>query len=761
MSSYNDTYSEQAYLLWAFLTDPIAFKKEAPARSYVKDIIGTYEPQNVMSRIASKKNAKRKGTKKANTLFFSLANHKLSALVPELRLFRADPDGTSRPFYFPVTTVFEGLAEGGGADLTSNANGIQRFSVRYQGTDLYTSSRYLSCELTLYVDSLKNILKEPPKGFARLADLFALRMSGKNISQFGYSAGQGPQSIEIVATLGYSIIDRDIFTDEEITAIRDTFQIVRMNVSDHTINLNQDGTATIDISYTARLESAGGNSDNKKFFSVTASPEDIVDTSEMLTFIEEVKQLNKPKPKSKTKTPQQKPKSFTTKEERYAQLKQVFYELEVIDGFGEVNFNKQTYNSYLNFVNGTTNPAASGVPALNLSPKPPFSTTGTTKDKLQALEDEIVKFSNGEDPIPFVYYGDLIECFFLKCQHTMEQAFFELDQKVKDKKLQDPFIKEINKRLEKLKKFKILLPKIVLKFQDINSEIGLSYLPLSMPVVTSFLYKTYYNRSDVLNYTIDYFLKQLDELHVRIFKDPAVSKILDGDHVLKKVNYSGAKLRLTSKTRIKIDDLFGPGADASPQDDQEYYVIYQENNQSGPSPGLLGTRKSDEDKGIYHFVPGQDRGLIKSINFTKFDVPYKRESLMVEQTNLYDELMMPYSANVTMFGNNLFLPGSQIYIDPYSIGFGDPQDQNSAAFRLGFGGYYTILSVNTEFAPGTMETSLECSFGSFPAGSRQITTITKNPVTESQGIDKALAADNSPSQDNESTKLPPPSTEIT
>ena len=146
MSSYNDTYSEQAYLLWAFLTDPIAFKKEAPARSYVKDIIGTYEPQNVMSRIASQKNAKRKGTKKANTLFFSLANQKLSALVPELRLFRADPDGTSRPFYFPVTTVFEGLAEGGGADLTSNANGIQSFSVRYQGTDLYTSSRYLSCE---------------------------------------------------------------------------------------------------------------------------------------------------------------------------------------------------------------------------------------------------------------------------------------------------------------------------------------------------------------------------------------------------------------------------------------------------------------------------------------------------------------------------------------------------------------------------------------------------------------------------------------
>ena len=297
----------------------------------------------------------------------------------------------------------------------------------------------------------------------------------------------------------------------------------------------------------------------------------------------------------------------------------------------------------------------------------------------------------------------------------MEQALFDLDKIPKKSPEEKQLLrKEITRRLESIKKFKILLPKIELTYHDTRRTIGLSYLPLSMSVVSSFLYQAYINEGNVLNFTIKYFLDKLDLLHAKIFDDLAVQKILESEHNFKKVNYTGPKLRLSSKSRVQINNLAGPGIATSPREDEEYYVIYQENSQASSSPSLLGDRKDDASKGIYHFVPGMDRGLVKNINFTKFEVPYKRESLMVDQTNLYDELMMPYSANVQMFGNNLFLPGSQIYIDPWSIGFGDPQDKNSAAVKLGLGGYYTVLSVTTRFSPGSLETTLDCSFGSFP-----------------------------------------------
>ena len=67
---------------------------------------------------------------------------------------------------------------------------------------------------------------------------------------------------------------------------------------------------------------------------------------------------------------------------------------------------------------------------------------------------------------------------------------------------------------------------------------------------------------------------------------------------------------------------------------------------------------------------------------------------------------MPYNANITMFGNGLFLPGSLIYINPSSIGFGDPRNKRSAAARLGLGGYYVVITVNTTYTDGQLTTTI-------------------------------------------------------
>ena len=85
-------------------------------------------------------------------------------------------------------------------------------------------------------------------------------------------------------------------------------------------------------------------------------------------------------------------------------------------------------------------------------------------------------------------------------------------------------------------------------------------------------------------------------------------------------------------------------------------------------------------------------------------------------------MKMPYNANITMFGNSLFLPGSVIYINPASLGFGDPRNKRSAAARLGIGGYYVVITVSTSYNNGVLETTLTTQHQSWADADSRIST---------------------------------------
>jgi hypothetical protein len=62
-----------------------------------------------------------------------------------------------------------------------------------------------------------------------------------------------------------------------------------------------------------------------------------------------------------------------------------------------------------------------------------------------------------------------------------------------------------------------------------------------------------------------------------------------------------------------------------------------------------------------------------------------------------------------MVGNTIFYPGMELYINPFGVGgteFGSPTDTRSIANKLGFGGYHTIISVNSTITPGKFNTSV-------------------------------------------------------
>jgi hypothetical protein len=106
---------------------------------------------------------------------------------------------------------------------------------------------------------------------------------------------------------------------------------------------------------------------------------------------------------------------------------------------------------------------------------------------------------------------------------------------------------------------------------------------------------------------------------------------------------------------------------------------------------------------------GTDSGIVKKIAFKKSDIPYQREMIARNNgKNLGTSIKQVYNADVTLFGNNIYYPGDYLYINPIFAfdkgGFVDLQE------KLGIGGYYMVIKVNTSISEGGFETKLDCVY---------------------------------------------------
>jgi len=118
----------------------------------------------------------------------------------------------------------------------------------------------------------------------------------------------------------------------------------------------------------------------------------------------------------------------------------------------------------------------------------------------------------------------------------------------------------------------------------------------------------------------------------------------------------------------------------------------------------IGRKVIDEARGIYHFRLGQDRGLVKTIQFSKVDSPQITAMRIVDNPTDTGAIRELYDASISMIGNTLWKPGSLIFIDATSMSGG------KIARDIGLGGYYMILDVESTVSVGMFETSLKCTW---------------------------------------------------
>jgi len=809
-----NSFHPQAYLMYLVSNNPEALRDDSAKltpgteNTSVHRLGGPYKPQDVMSKVYNTRDASGKKLIKAH--FFNLETHKLTSLVPEVRFYKIDGRTGAKtteelltPFFFPVSALSDEAATSTGFSRLK-ASGVQSFTVTYQGTDPFTAPKYLSANVSLFVDNLANIF-DTREGFAPLADMFTISIpKGTSSSENGSAtvvSGDLSRPIEVVATLGYADPGTRFLLEEEIEEIKEANITLRMNVIHHSIDVSQDGSATISIKYTARID----NTLNDKVFSATDSPVNILKRADIRQLLEEggtdMSKLNGKKSKAGS--------GYKNQIQKMAQIRQIMeiveqkkriFEIETDPGslgrYSTLGYDDQKLKDYERYTNSQTtkkdNNSTNRKQKEASNPSPPQETIVPTNQSGKDLFERIKALDNYVRSIHYVLFGDLRQAFFERTKNNLEETksligiasearliqmvatgrISELDKAyimaISKKKAKEKakIIRIIQGAIEKLKTFKVLLPRVRYKYVTINGddnsavdykEINIADVPISLEIYQAFMYQKIVN-SYRNTYTIPAFLNEcvhtlLPMAFGSTFSATGIAPaVIDEAPSFTSSTFSGPRIRgdLANKSDLDPVKHIPGGTSLSPtkiDDACDYFVIYQ-NIDKVLASDKGGDLDEDSKNGIYHFQIGKNRGLIKEITFSRFDVPYAQEQLMTNQVGQYDELKMPYKADIQMFGNNLFMPGSQIFIDPSNIGFGNPRDPISPAYKLGLGGYYTVISVETGYQGGVMTTTLGCSFGSHARIEKE--------RTETAKVETKIETINTPqvSNDSEPNEIP-------
>jgi hypothetical protein len=212
------------------------------------------------------------------------------------------------------------------------------------------------------------------------------------------------------------------------------------------------------------------------------------------------------------------------------------------------------------------------------------------------------------------------------------------------------------------------------------------------------------------------------------------------------------------KFGINLDDpskstfVFDSFNQTSLRDKYTYFIIYATNNKSislGPPPKGTTRFERDHEVGIYHITSGLDRGLMKSVNFSRAGMPaVLRSARIMENRNMPDlQLANNFQISVDMYGNNLFYPGSYVYLDPRGLGadlIGNPDDREtpSIANILGIGGYHSIGKVKNTINMNGFSTTLDATFFNNGSATNKMNVSPSSPagLSEARCPDDAFGA---------------------
>jgi hypothetical protein len=136
-----------------------------------------------------------------------------------------------------------------------------------------------------------------------------------------------------------------------------------------------------------------------------------------------------------------------------------------------------------------------------------------------------------------------------------------------------------------------------------------------------------------------------------------------------------------------------------------YYVFSA--GRKYPNDQYVGNKAQDESVGIFHYILGRDRGIIKNISLERTTATGLKEVRFEQEGyNGLEQLREVYNVKVDSFLNVQTFPGTYIYVDPKGFSPNTTEDLT----RFGIGGYCMITKTSHTIRPGEATTTIDAAW---------------------------------------------------
>lgn len=700
-------YFPQAFLVWQHAYSAASGLKKSklpvnPKGITIKKIEGTQVPQAAISKMFGRIHGQ-----EYDKNILNLENHKISALVPEIRIFRAKSN-SYLPFYFPPAADYK-FADGGsklntdGRSFSGGAVVIQNFSVTNTKRDAYSFRiKSITASLSIKVDNIARLFDDPPNGHAPLMELFTF--TEKTPSAGALLSGAHPR---VAVTLGYSVPPGELFTPQERRSLERSKILAILSYQTHDFKMETDGSATVNIQYNGFLEEV---ENEETYDALVPSSTKTTKEKRRQAQVKKPKETSRPPTKEQTKKLEEE-RVFAAKLRAQQEARIMMEKLQSSEKLHSIEFSEGFFNK-----KAIETPAA----AESGSKKNPEPIAAMVDFEKDFLSNNIYYFT----------FGDFLNVW-------MEKIIEDIEKTIKNLKAQKPKpgdTKEKEKERENIMRSVTLLTTgyTVNKVSD-NSKGAKKTMKspvpgniADIPIAVDTFYTLFYEhtiRKKKPSMDLKYFLNTFCTELLNRSMDEFTGHRAD---IIEQVSFSvtshpGQRLN-TKGTTVKIDDFPDPSRYlADHKRNTNYYIFHQTGTRSS-APAGNGNKSQDLQSGIYHIHTNKDKGMVKTISFSMKGPAGMKDWNTAREGHASAELRLPHNATVEMYANALFLPGSYVYIDPNRLGFGSPKDLNSAARRLGLGGYYVVGDITTTYTgAGEMNTTLNLTFDAFPSNSSQPT----------------------------------------
>ena len=655
--------------------------------------------------------------------FLSITPDIQAFFVPKLRIYKVyESEGVLKQleFFFPDSSLkndkMKEMFLDDSISFRGGGFGIKSFSFSFDGTTPATARNDITAKLSLFFQDFSDFIK-PFKTKNDSGEFEEFRFVDMILFDTSKAAENpkityDPSYYRIRADVGWHIptseyshfnkvCDSRGLDPEKIKRVmRESNKTFYLNMVDHTINFNDEGTVSIDIDYRAYIESAlkGGRFD-------ALSNKEISDRRKERQ--EALKEAYADKCTEEDIAKLKRLFAAEAIEEKKFLYRRLLNDLE--------NFNK-IYSIEVKDDGGyRLNGFFERAPVINKNPETVSNADSDLPTDESIEEEENRKIptsyvtSDPDNTIQFFYLGDL---FYL----TLDSIFYETST---------------------IKNTRFVLPSITIEdFFNANNEfdINLAEIPISVRYFSEW-YNEYVIKRELTTYPIMYFIRDfLNNLVVDTLIDTCLNKDYDKSFVFTTMSALNHKNAFAGKATFpdkekgggpKIDlvsnlDIFPFTTDQKDIDtssgdinDIFNYIFVVPQYNSIKNIGT-GDYTADLDRGVLHFGIGMDRGLLKTAKFNKTDMQYIREARFFQNQGVDGILQLAavYSVDLKLFGNCLLYPGMEIFIMPYALGGSEflPQNQGSIANKLGFGGYHIVEKVSSEITAGSFTTNVKALF---------------------------------------------------